>query len=362
MSTNGIIVRMSRETSPIFPTSASYEHLVVMINPTAFTAAEAKLETDRLDKEGIIEVEYVNTNPSWEATQEAMLSKVTGRSMIGVIGGDGTKRLVAKGILMVEDEETLPRVPLAFFDGGNVDDGRKAFNGNSPIEDIVLRGINSRIRLIQADLVYPNGDNETDYSVSYDGFGGAAETCRGHGPLKERAKQNWFSELKPVRRTREFGYTATVAGKYAGFYAVEHDGHGNERLFPLQDMTCVHSRQIAEAGITHTDHWEPKMEVFTTVNRGVVRAAGSMVLMGLGMNYGDMTADFTIQVRARDDKNGNMAETVPMQLDGDVRDLPNDTVITMKLSDRELLVRSTRGPKKNFSTRLRDYLKNIAAG
>lgn len=327
-------------------TSHPYEQLVVAHNPTSFSHAKAKAQTDALHSSGIIDVTYVETDPRWEITQAALLENVTERSLVGVIGGDKTKQIVAKGWLH-KDADRFPQVPLAFFNGGNVDDAYFAFNGGRSPGDILLKGGNSRIHLVEVLLKYPDDSEETDYALSYAGVGSVAETCFGHGVLKKEARQNWFSELKPIRRTREGIHTVTVAGRYAGFCIVDKDTKGKEKLTRVQDVTCLHSSSIAAAGKTHTDHWQPDMEVVTSRKRGIGRAALSMLMLSMGAKYGEKTTEVCMKVRAvrNEEEGGPVVDSVPLELDGDAVRIPNDTEVTMRLSGASVLVRSTRGPR-----------------
>lgn len=316
---------MPNEVSPL------PHHVIVAYNEASTNHRRVLRQARELDK--IVPVRLVYTHPEYHLTAEALHEEVgdadDGEVEVLSGGGDGTA---------LDVYNALPGRKITPLRGGNANDFARSLNGNKTALQIMLEGRDALFRPMEVTTRTPGSDGieKTRIVLGYFGIGADAAASQRLNEIKNTS--NPVTRAIGFQAARELIASTSTMARYPGYKIVHGEGKDESTTF-ITDEMGLYIPIIAKHGRTGVDLWKPEMKVVTTIRRGLKQTLQSMYLLQQGKLEGRMVTEMSRKLRSSDESG-----VVPLQCNGEVEWLPDDTLITARISDMAYLTRSTLVP------------------
>mgnify|MGYP003617590159 CR=1 FL=1 len=288
----------------------TFDHIAIIFNPKSTGDAPQMAKDLRDSIDGHFEViQHRGTlYPTREAGHATQIAKEVSlrykRPLIVSVSGDGGYNEVVNGAMMAKNESKQAQPVVAVMAAGNANDHKRVMHGQTPLIRLIKRGEPKYMDLINISAT-TSDFALTRYAHSYIGFGITPEV--GH-ELNRHGKSRWNELWLTIKTLKDFTPFAITRGGVTKHYDNLIFANINEmaKVVKLDDTTTVHDGKFEVIAIRHRGK-------FAMIRRLVVATIN-------GIHHPPSYSTYSFST----------VETGPIQLDGEIEQLPADCAITIK--------------------------------
>ena len=288
----------------------TFDRIVIIFNPQSAGDSPkiAAQLADQLSDIKIAPVKLVETEYAGHAVELATKYARSGKPLIVSVSGDGGYNEVINGVMQADNPEATTAVLAA----GNANDHARVMQ-DKPLLELIKIGTKRHIDLLQMTAVFDDGSHQSRYAHSYIGFGLTPTVAlelekNGKGSIsKISTALKSFKDFKPFELT------------YQSDEVVEIDSLIFANISQMAKVATLHDQDSPADGL---------FEVISMPHMSKVRTvyyAAKAAVTGLGSQ--PSVSNYKFDTR----------EGLPVQLDGELWELPAAAHIVIRSQKRALL-------------------------
>ena len=317
------------------PAKTPITRIIVLRNPASTHAKLAQKRIARLQvRARVADFEVLQTLPAGREANKALLrglaDKLGPQTLLCIAAGDGTVNMVAETLL---NDPSLPdaarQTPLLPLWGGNANDLAHMLNGHgwqASLTHILHAGKPVAVQPLQCSLTLPDRTRRTHFALCYASFGASAFAA--HRLSQPGQRHHPLDTVPGGRLVKELG-TVIKALFDAPQIAVQ-EGDQTKKLYEHIFLKGSRFAKVNGVRLRLTDQ-----HFYHTIMRR--KRARSLLF-----HIWELTGPLAVRRVAGDHASFTPQERLWAQVDGEVFAVPAGTKVEITLSERPVVLLSTR--------------------